>query len=369
MVTEQITKKALKEALVNYKVDIEEALMHMDSEVAIIVDDDGRLCGIVTDGDVRRAFLGGANMQTPVSDVMTLSPITLSEKLSREEVLSIMLKKQIRHLPILDKDGRPIGLELLRNQYDNNLIDAAVLMAGGKGTRLRPLTYDCPKPLLKVGKNTILDNVIDGLKNSGINDIAISVNYMGEQIKSHVKDGKSLDLNISYLEEKKALGTAGALSLLEPTPKKSFIVMNADLLTEIDYRALSRFHKDQRNDLSVCVRQVTNKVPYGVISLKDDKLQIDGIQEKPTHTYLVNAGIYMLEPKIIDLVPKNTTFDMVSLINKAMEAGCKIGAFPIFEYWRDIGQHDEMDKAISDLNQKAAKNEQKKTDEVAKCTG
>jgi dTDP-glucose pyrophosphorylase len=355
MVTEQITQQALNEALINYRVTIEEALKHMDSEVAIVVDDNKHLCGILTDGDVRRAFLGGANMQTPVANVMTLSPIAITEKLSKEEVLSIMLKKQIRHLPVLDSEGSPIGLELLRNQYDENLIDAAVLMAGGKGTRLRPLTYECPKPLLKVGENTILDNVLDGLKNSGISDVAISVNYMGEQIKDHVKDGQSYDLSISYLEEKKALGTAGALSLLDPKPQKSFVVMNADLLTDIDYRALSRFHKGQGYDFSVCVRQVTNKIPYGVISLKQDNLQINSITEKPEHTYLVNAGIYMLEPEIIDLVPKNTSFDMVSLIQKAMAAGCKIGAFPIFEYWRDIGQHDEMKKAVSEINQRAEK--------------
>ncbi len=351
MVAEQLTNKALKQALVNINVSIEEALKHMDCEVAIVVDDNKRLCGLVTDGDIRRGFLAGATMDRPVSEIMTKDPITIKEKLSHEEVLAIMLKKQIRHLPVVDEDEQPVGLELLRNQYDASTIEAAVLMAGGKGTRLRPLTYETPKPLLKVGGRAILDNVMDGLQRSGIKDVAISVNYLSEQIKSHINDKDKYpdSLGVSFLEEKKALGTAGALSLLSPKPTSSVIVMNADLLTEIDYRAFYRFHKQAGNDFSVCVRKVKNNVPYGVVTLSGDNSRIETLVEKPEFTYLANAGIYLIEPEIIDLVPENTFFDMTSLINKAMDAGFKVGAFPVFEYWRDIGRHKEMKIADDEI--------------------
>lgn len=348
MVAEQINQTDFENAIVNHRVSIEEALVHMGNEAAIVVDDDNKLCGIVTDGDIRRGFLAGAGMQTPISEIMTISPIAAKEKMSREEILSVMLKKQIRHLPVVDLENHPIGLELLKNQYDDS-IGAAVLMAGGKGTRLRPLTYDTPKPLVRIGENTILDNVLNGLKKSGVCDIAISVNYLGEQIKNHVKNGKDYSLSISYLEEKKALGTAGALSLMQPRPSKSFIVMNADLLTEIDYQALYRFHRKENNDFSVCVRTIRNTVPYGVVKLSGCQAMIEDVVEKPEHTYLVNAGIYLMEPKIVELIPHNQFFDMVSLIKKAIASGCKVGAFPIYEYWRDIGQHDQMKIAAQEL--------------------
>ncbi|OGV34242.1 MAG: hypothetical protein A2020_04460 [Lentisphaerae bacterium GWF2_45_14] len=351
MVAEQITKKDFENAIVNHRVCIEEALSHMGNEAAIVVDDDNKLCGIVTDGDIRRGFLAGAGMQTPISEIMTISPIAARSKMSREEILSIMLKKQIRHLPVVDNENHPIGLELLKNQYDDS-IGAAVLMAGGKGTRLRPLTDYTPKPLVRIGENTILDNVLNGLKKSGVCDIAISVNYLGEQIKNHVKNGSSYNLSISYLEEKRALGTAGALSLIQPRPSKSFIVMNADLLTEIDYQAFYRFHKKENNDFSVCVRTIKNTIPYGVVKLSGCNSRIGDVVEKPEHSYLVNAGIYLMEPKIIELVPHNQFFDMVSLIKKAIDSDLKVGAFPIYEYWRDIGQHDQMKIAARELRKK-----------------
>lgn len=353
MVTEKKSREDLEKALIPLTASVQDALKHMDNEVAIVIDETGSLAGLLTDGDIRRAFLAGANLQTPVAQIMTKNPLALSDELSREEIFSLMMIKQIRHLPIIDAAHKPVGLELLRNQYDESHIQEAVLMAGGKGTRLQPLTYDKPKPLLKVGDSTILDNVLDGLKGNGISEIAISINYLGEQIKEHVKDGHERNMNVSYLEEKEALGTAGALSLLNPRPKSSFLVMNADLLTEVDFKALGRFHKKENNHLSVCVRKIKSSVPYGVVQLKDDNSQILSIVEKPDYEYLVNAGIYMMEPEIINLIPEKTFFDMVSLIKKAMAAGFKVGAFPIFEYWRDIGQHHEMQTAIQEIKAKS----------------
>lgn len=354
MVTGKLSDDKLQESLVRYDVPIAETLKSMDNEVALIVDDNGRLCGLVTDGDIRRAFLAGANMQTPVGEIMTKNPMTVSDRdeFKAGEIMALMLERHIRHLPVVNSEGVPVGLELLREQYDGNELAKAVLMAGGKGTRLHPLTVDTPKPLLRIGNSTIIDNVISGLKSSGIRSIAVSVNYLGGQIKSHLNGNSDGSVDFEFLEEKQALGTAGALSLLEPRPERAFIVMNADLMTEVDYKAFVRFHRDSGNRISVCVRKMQETVPFGVINLDEGKRNIVSIVEKPVNSYFVNAGIYMLEPEVIDLIPPNQSFDMVSLIQKALDRGYKVGAFPILEYWRDIGRHQEMDTAIKEWSDK-----------------
>jgi dTDP-glucose pyrophosphorylase len=355
MVTEETSRTDFEKSLVSCEATLDEAFSHMNNEAAVIVDSQGLLCGLLTDGDLRRAFLTGAGMQTKIKEIMTKSPLTISPGMDKEKILALMLAKKIRHLPIVDEDGYPIGLELLKNHYEDENLAKAVLMAGGKGTRLRPLTYDTPKPLLKVGENTILDNVLDGLKNNGINDVVISVNYLGEQIKQHISENREDSLNIDYVEEEKALGTAGALSLLSPRPQQSFIVMNADLMTEMDFRAFVNFHREEANDFSVCVRKIKNSIPFGVVKLTEDNRSIKTVDEKPEYEVLVNAGIYMIKPELLDLIPENTFFDMVSLINKAIANGYKVGAFPIVEYWRDIGRHQEIKSAREEWHDKCEK--------------
>ncbi len=366
MVTGQMSADKLRQALVHYSTTVEEVLKNMENEVAVVVDNDGALCGLVTDGDIRRAFLAGANMQTPVVDFMTKTPMTIKEddNVSSSEIMAIMLERKIRHLPVVDNSNIPVGLELLKDQYNEQDIAQAVLMAGGKGTRLHPLTVDTPKPLLKVGDKTIIDNVISGLNTSGVSNIVVSVNYLGDQIKNHLNNNNNNNLHLEYLEEKKALGTAGALSLLSPRPDRGFIVMNADLMTEMDYKAFVRFHREADNDITVCVRKYEETVPFGVVDLGSNSREVTGIREKPVNTYLVNAGIYMMEPKIVDLIPKNTFYDMVSLIQAALRHGYKVAAFPILEYWRDIGRHQEMDLARHEWELK--KNKELNT-EVSLC--
>ena len=350
MTSERTDARVFLNSLVSEGATIEEALRHMNAEAALVVDGAGILVGMLTDGDIRRALLSGADLRSTVSKVMTRNPMTVTEDVSNEELVGLMLARKIRHLPVVDAGGRPVGLELLKNQYDASRIAQAVLMAGGKGLRLLPLTEDTPKPLLKLGDQTILDNVLDGLKASGVGEVVISVNYLGDKIKQHVSETRPAGLNIDFVEEAKALGTAGALSLLKPRPNGSFIVMNADLITQIDFKSLQRFHAKEGNKLSVCVRKVKETVPYGVVSLSTDSRSVSGIEEKPEREYFVNAGIYMLDPEIIDLVPDNCFFDMTSLIKKALDSGFKVGAFPVYEYWRDIGRHNEMQAAKSDID-------------------
>ena len=339
------SEQRLDTAVVRDHVTLEEALQHMQCEAVLVVDDRGRLAGLVTDGDLRRAFVRGADRQTPVHQVMTPDPVTASPDTPRAELRALMLARRIRHVPVIDDAGRPVALELLKDQELDQEMAAAVVMAGGMGTRLRPLTNDCPKPLLAVGESTILDTVLDGLGQSGIEDVVITVNYLRERIKAHVGNGDAHALNVRYVEEQQRMGTAGSLPLLEPRPQSSFLVMNGDLVTELDYAALLRFHRRHDHAVSVCVRREAFEIPYGVVQLDGDSM-ITGLEEKPRQKVFVNAGIYVLEPDVIDLIPTDQPhYDMTTLIQAAVDRGMPVGAFPIVEYWRDIGQHDQMNAA------------------------
>ena len=335
----------LKAALITPQTPINKAVKHMDSEAALVVDPQGCLIGLITDGDIRRAFLAGAALDTPVSEIMTINPITVPEKTTAMAITALMMQRKIRHLPIVNKAGRPVALELLKNKLDDFEPAGAVVMAGGKGTRLRPLTLNTPKPLLKVGDQTILDNILQNLRQNGVEDVVLTVNYMAEQIQQHVGNGQDHDLSVNYVQEEQELGTAGGLTLLENKPKSSFLVMNGDLLTELDYRSLINFHRNNNSKMTVCVRRHKIQVPYGVVQMSDNNLNIDKIVEKPQHEFLVNAGIYMLEPEVLDLIPKGQFFDMVSLMNTVSANNWEVSAFPILEYWKDIGQHQEIKEA------------------------
>ncbi|NQZ58269.1 MAG: CBS domain-containing protein [Lentisphaeraceae bacterium] len=335
----------LKAALITPQTPINQAVKHMDSEAAMVIDPQGRLIGLITDGDIRRAFLAGAALDTPVSEIMTSNPITVPQKTSPMAITALMMQRKIRHLPVVDQDGQPVALELLKNKLEDFEPAGAVVMAGGKGTRLRPLTLNTPKPLLKIGDQTILDNILQNLQQNGIKDVVLTVNYMAEQIQKHVGNGERHKLSVNYVQEEQELGTAGGLTLLENKPKASFLVMNGDLLTELDYRSLINFHRNNNSKMTVCVRRHKIQVPYGVVEMSDNKLNINKIVEKPQHEFLVNAGIYMLEPEVLDLIPKGQFFDMVSLMNAVSKNNWDVAAFPVLEYWKDIGQHEEIKEA------------------------
>lgn len=338
----------LQASLISPQTAINQAVKHMDAEAALVIDSEGKLCGMITDGDIRRAFLAGSALDTPVSEIMTLNPVTVKEGTSQMAIMALMMQKKIRHLPVIDESGKPVALELLKNQLEDLEPAGAVVMAGGKGTRLHPLTANTPKPLLKVGKQTILDNILQNLEGNGIQDVVLAVNHFAEQIVDHVGDGSKHNLSVNYVQEEQALGTAGGLTLMESKPENSFLVMNGDLMTDLDYRSLVKFHRESNCCMTVCVRRHSIKIPYGVIEMSSDNLTIGQVVEKPDHEFLVNAGIYMLEPEMVELIPKGEFFDMVQLMNSALAKGWNVGAFPVLEYWKDIGQHDQFKEAKSD---------------------
>ncbi len=312
-------------------------------EIVLVTDRDGAIVGAVTDGDIRRGILAGVGMRQPVSTIMNRKPVTVPLGTSYAQMLEIMERLSIKQLPVVDSSNRPVRLEIINTVLDNLRGQDAIVMAGGLGSRLRPLTLDTPKPLLQVAGKPILDHILSGLRDSGLRDVMISVNYLGEQIKRHVGDGCAHDLNVAYLNERDRLGTAGALSLLKPRPKRPFLVINGDLLTNIDFSKILRFQKKHGYTIVMCVQKRKVDVPYGVVEIADGK--VASLREKPVYEHFINAGIYTLDPACLELIPRDRFFDMPDLINAVIGTGGSVGAFPIIEYWRDIGTPADLTSA------------------------
>lgn len=317
-------------------------------QFSVVVDDENRILGTVTDGDIRRGILKGMPLESPISEVMNRNPIYEYEGKDKIYYKQIMEIKKLKQLPIVDDEKRLLYVvfsdELVEVSYKENTV---ILMAGGLGTRLRPLTNSTPKPMLHVGNKPILETIIESFKNHGFNNFILSVNYKKEQIKDYFQDGSNFGVHISYIDETKRLGTAGALSLLKDKPDHPFFVMNGDLLTNVNYEQLLEFHKDTDTLATMCVREYEYQIPYGVIETKGHKLT--SIQEKPIHHSFVNAGIYVLDPEALSFVPKNTFFDMPDLFNCIIESQRAASVFPVREYWMDIGKMSDFEKANVDF--------------------
>jgi dTDP-glucose pyrophosphorylase len=313
-------------------------------QVGLVVDEQKRMLGMLTDGTIRRAILNGISMKENITNVMFRDFTHASLHESKESILTTMKRQEIRHIPILDEKGVIHGLkvliDLLQGERKENLV---VLMAGGLGTRLRPLTEKCPKPLLKVGEKPILETILTSFIDQGFYRFYFSVNYCGEMIHDYFGDGSKWGVEISYLEEDEPLGTAGALSLLPKKPDHPFIVMNGDLLTKIDFEKLLTFHVENNTQGTMCVRQYDYQIPYGVVRF--DGVNFLDLDEKPIQKIFVNAGIYALSPDCLDFIPKQKKFDMPSLFKLLKEKKKQASVFPVREYWMDIGQMKDYERA------------------------
>jgi dTDP-glucose pyrophosphorylase len=343
--------KEWRATLVRDSVTIREAIRAIDEsalQIALIVDAEQRLVGTVTDGDVRRGLLRGVNLEAPVAEVMNRQPVACPAALGREAALAVMRGSGVKQVPLTDEAGRVVGLELMgdvikRTEHDNWV----VLMAGGLGQRLRPLTEDCPKPLLPVGGQPILEIILKNFARQGFSRFFLSVNYKAEMVRRHFGDGSRWGVAIDYLEEPERLGTAGALGLLPERPTKPVIVMNGDLLTAINFASMLGFHVEHQASATMAVREHTVEVPFGVIDLADDYLA--GLTEKPRYSWFINAGVYIVEPGVVDLVERGKPLDMPALFEKVLARNDKIAAFPIREYWRDIGRLEDLERASVDF--------------------
>ncbi len=318
--------------------------------IALIVDTQGRLVGTVTDGDIRRFILAGRAIDESVTNVMWTKPLTVPRGTSEKEIKELMNKHLVSNIPILDSIGCPCKIINLRDIVsDESVCQYAVIMAGGKGKRLRPITENIPKPMIKVGDKPILENIINYLKESNVVNIYISVNYKTDIIESYFKDGSEYGVNITYLKEDKKLGTAGALTLLPEIPSNPILVINGDVITKTNFLRLIEFHTQHRCVMTVAAIQYMLKIPYGVLNISSHYLL--RIEEKPEQRFLCNAGIYMLNSEALSLIPRDIEFDMTDLIKELIRKGLPVTTFPIHEYWVDIGQMDDLKKVQKDLQE------------------
>ncbi|MGZ7445986.1 nucleotidyltransferase family protein [Paenibacillus sp. TH7-28] len=312
-------------------------------QFAAVIDENWKLLGTVTDGDIRRGILRGEGFEVSITSIMNSSPITAQVGKQPHIYKQIMKSKMLRQLPIVDENNRIVDilfmdkLEAVINQ------NSVVLMLGGLGTRLRPLTNDIPKPMLKVGNKPILETIIESFKQYGYSHFIFSVNYKKEVIQSYFQNGEAFDVQIDYVEEEKRMGTAGALSLLKDRPEAPFFVMNGDLLTQVNFEHLMQFHLLHNSMATMCVREYEYQIPYGVVETEGTNLI--KIKEKPVHRSFVNAGIYVLNPEALDYIPKNEFYDMPSFFEQLISKGKASAAFPIHEYWLDIGHLTELERA------------------------
>lgn len=319
-------------------------------QIALVVDEQRRLLGTVTDGDIRRAILKGINMEEPVDRIMNHNPTVAHIQAGRGSILEVMKQKRLHQIPVVDEKGCVVGLEILEHVLKcHDRENWVVLMAGGLGSRLHPLTEDCPKPLLKVGGKPLLQIILENFKEHGFYKFYISVNYKAEMIEEYFGDGSNMGVEIRYINEYKRMGTAGALGLLPHKPADPIIVMNGDLLTKVNFVQLLNFHFEHRAKATMCVREYNFQVPYGVVRINKNRLI--GIDEKPVHRFLISAGIYVLEPNTLDLIPKNEFVDMPTLFKIIIERGYEIFTFPIREYWLDIGQIGDFEKANGEYDE------------------
>ena len=326
-------------------VDVLKNLEKEESQIVLIVDSNQKLLGTISDGDIRRHLIMGKTLATKVSEVMNKKFISTKKGEKKRKILQIMKEKGINQIPEIDESGKILDIILLKEliEVKDCLDNPVVIMAGGIGSRLRPFTENCPKPMLKVGEKPILEILLEQIIENGFSNFYISVNYLKEQIMEYFGDGKKWNVNIQYLIEENPLGTAGALSLLPKEINKPFIVINGDILTKFNMKQLIDFHCKNKSHLTICAREYEIKVPFGVI--ETNGIELKDIIEKPSYKHYINAGIYTFNPEVLKIIPKNQQIDMPFLIEKLKSSNKKIIICTIHEYWLDIGRHESLSKA------------------------
>ena len=319
-------------------------------QIALVVNQDKKLLGTITDGDIRRGLLNGLNLEDKVKDIFTKNPVIGYQTHSNDQILELALNYDLKHVPIVDQQGTLLGIkkveDLVKPEQKENIV---VLMAGGQGMRLRPLTETVPKPLLNVGGKPILETIIRSFRKHGFTKFYLSVNYKYEMIQSNFEDGSSLGVSIQYIEEKNKMGTAGALSKLKGKISQPFFVMNGDILTNVNFNNFLAFHEEKQAVATMGVRSYEHQIPYGVIH--QEKNSILAIKEKPIHTEMVNAGVYIFNPEVLEQLEDDTYIDMPDVFNLLLKKNKSIHSYSIKDYWVDIGRLDELNRANSEYDE------------------
>lgn len=333
---------------------IRDALARIDRSrhgIVLVLDAGRHLLATLTDGDLRRAILAGRTLDSPLTTVLAdkggSTPVTAPHGGDHATFLSLMRQHTIRHLPLLDAAGCVAGLVTLEDLLPEKVLPLqAVIMAGGFGRRLRPLTDTLPKPMLPVGDKPVMELIIGQLRDAGIHTVNVTTHFEPEKITDYFGDGRTFGVDLRYVSEESPLGTAGALHLLHGKDEP-LLVINGDILTQVDFRAMRAYHTEHEAMVTVGVRQFEFQVPYGVV--QSDGVHVQAIQEKPVLNFFVNAGIYLLEPAVHDYIVAGERLDMPDLLHKLIANGETVVSFPIVEYWLDIGQHADYEQAQQDM--------------------
>jgi dTDP-glucose pyrophosphorylase len=348
--------KELGRLLIHRTQSVREALATVDAGgegIALVVAEGRKLIGTITDGDLRRATLAGIDVDKSTVDTLLRrrkglrsGPLTAPVGTTEAQLMQMMKRSRLRHIPIVDGKGHVQELALLRElALEDPLPVTAVVMAGGLGERLRPLTDKVPKPMLRVGDRPVMEHVLEQLQKVGISRVSITTHYKPEAIVDHFGDGRRFGVEIDYVNEKEPLGTAGALGLMTP-PDGPVLVINGDVLTHVNFRSMLSYHSDNHADMTVGVRRFEVKVPYGVVDMEG--AQVTRLDEKPTYKFFINAGVYLIEPTVFTLIKHQEHLDATDLIDRLMTAGKKVVGFPIHEYWLDIGRPEDYLRANKD---------------------
>jgi dTDP-glucose pyrophosphorylase len=343
-------------------VSLRQAVAQMDASrlgIILVVDAQGGLEGVITDGDIRRAVLDRVDFTQPVTALLArkagtayAQPLCARDTDDPARWQALIAEHNILHLPLVDAQRRVTGLVTMEEFLaSRSLAVQAVVMAGGFGRRLDPITRDIPKPMLPVGDRPLLEIIIGQLRDAGIRTVQVAAHHKADTIAKHFGDGRNFGVELSYIEEAQPLGTGGGLGLLE-VPPHTTLVMNGDILTQMDFRAMLAYHREHQADLTVAVRHYEMTVPYGVVECEGSSVR--RLSEKPLVSFFVNAGIYLLEPSVYGFMPRGQRFDMTDLIQRLLEARRPVVSFPIREYWRDIGQHEDYQQAQAQAKQWAS---------------
>ena len=341
----------LKEHIIFEDESVRTALTKLDKlasdAILFVVSKENKLIGSLTDGDLRRGFIKNLGFDDSILNFIQKNPISITRSNYTLSQLEDYKKRNFKIIPILDEEG--VVIDILNFRIQSTIIPAdAVLMAGGKGKRLMPLTANTPKPLLKVGDKPIIEHNIDRLINFGIRNIHLSINYLGDQLEAYFGDGTGKNANIAYVRESKPLGTIGSILLVKEFSHDDILVMNSDLLTNIDFANFYTSFKEADADMAVAATSYHVDVPYAVLEV-DGKNLATSLKEKPRYTYYANAGIYFMKKSIINLIPKNNFFDITTLMETLIKNNKKLITYPITGYWLDIGKHEDFKKAQEDI--------------------
>jgi len=328
--------------------DAAQVLSDSALKIVLITDSNLKFMGTVTDGDIRRGLLRGLTLASSILAVINRNPTNVLRSYAREDVLKLMLAKKIFQIPIVDEDSKLVGLhlwdEVITPASHNNLM---VIMAGGEGKRLLPKTEKVPKPMLLLGDKPILEHIIVRAKANGINRFVLAIHHLGEVIEEYFGDGQSLGVKVSYIKETFPMGTAGALGLIDPMPTESIIVTNGDVLTDINYSDILNFHTKNRASATIAIASHRWQNPYGVI--KNSGIKYLGLSEKPISHFLINAGVYVLEPHTLSAVKNHGFLNMTDLIELLRQAESEVIVFPIYERWSDLGSHEDLNRIMKEF--------------------